>query len=62
MVERWLNRLVGKEPKIDLEYRDELKVRSLFISNSDENYSSHWKVGYSLREIAPSIVIKTVQQ
>lgn len=58
----WINRLEGSEPKSELEYRATLKMNSLFISNSDDNYPRHWKVGYSLREIDPTAVIKTVQQ
>lgn len=59
----WISRLPGSEPPPDLFYRHRDKINeSLFITSSDENYSTHWKVGYSLREIDPTVVIKTVQQ
>lgn len=62
LIENWFDRLHGSEPIIDLEYRSEGKINSLFIIGSDDIYPSHWKVGHSLREIDPSVVIKTVQQ
>ena len=63
LIENWFDRLHGSEPIIDLEYRSSAgKINSLFITGSDDNCPSHWKVGYSLREIDPSVVIKTVQQ
>jgi len=59
----WISRLQGSEPPPNLEFRLNKKLNeSLFISSSDNNYPTHWKVGYSLREIDPSVVIKTVQQ
>lgn len=62
LIEYWLDRLQGSEPIIDLEFRSSAAINSLFITGSNDNYPTHWKVGHSLREIDPSIVIKTVQQ
>lgn len=63
LLQRWIFRLTGSEPYIDLCYRNKDNINeSLFITSSDNNYSDHWKVGYSLRDIDPSVVIKTVQQ
>jgi hypothetical protein len=63
LLHRWISRLEGSEPPPDLFYRHRDKMNeSLFITTSDDNYPHHWKVGYSLREIDPSVVIKTVQQ
>jgi hypothetical protein len=63
LIENWFDRLHGSEPIIDLEYRSsDGKINSLFTTVSDDDYPTHWKVGYSLREIDPSVVIKTVQQ
>lgn len=59
---RWLDRLDGGDPKIDLCYRDKLPDTSLFKLKSEDLQSNGWNVKQSLREIAPSIVIKTVQQ
>jgi hypothetical protein len=56
----WISKLLGSEPLPNLEFRkDKNQNESLFLTSSD---SEHWKVGYSLREIDPSVVIKTVQQ
>jgi hypothetical protein len=62
LLESWIKRLQGSEPAPELLYRKDTKSNSLFITSSDDNYPDHWKVGYSLREIDPSVVIKTVQQ
>jgi hypothetical protein len=63
LLNNWISRLTGSEPPSDLSFRLRDRINeSLFISASDDNYSKHWKVGYSLREIDPSVVIKTVQQ
>lgn len=62
LLDNWLKRLQGSEPVPELLYRKDTKLNSLFITSSDNNYPAHWKVGYSLREIDPSVVIKTVQQ
>jgi hypothetical protein len=64
LLHNWISRLQGSEPSPNLEFRINNKLNeSLFITLSDDNYrTTHWKVGYSLREIDPSVVIKTVQQ
>ena len=63
LLDNWILRLTGSEPSSDLSFRLRDRINeSLFISASDDNYPFHWKVGYSLREIDPSVVIKTVQQ
>lgn len=63
LLHSWISRLQGSEPPLNLGYRVKDAPReSLFISSNDDNDSHHWKVGYSLREIDPSVVIKTVQQ
>lgn len=64
LLHSWISRLQGSEPPPNLEFRINKKINeSLFITLSDDNYrTTHWKVGYSLREIDPSVVIKTVQQ
>lgn len=63
LLHNWISRLQGSEPPPNLGYRVKDKLReSLFVISSDDNHSRHWKVGYSLREIDPSVVIKTVQQ
>jgi hypothetical protein len=63
LLHSWISRLQGSEPPPNLGYRVKDAPReSLFASSSDDNNSWHWKVGYSLREIDPSVVIKTVQQ
>jgi hypothetical protein len=63
LLHNWISRLQGSEPPPNLGYRIKDAPReSLFVSSSDDNNPRHWKVGYSLREIDPSVVIKTVQQ
>lgn len=63
LLNNWILRLQGSEPPPNLGYRVKDKPReSLFVISIDDNHSHHWKVGYSLREIDPSVVIKTVQQ
>ncbi|MES2573342.1 MAG: helicase-related protein [Bacteroidota bacterium] len=63
LFKNWTHMLYSTTPPIDLKYRDNDNIKkSLFISVTDENYLEHWKVSHSLREIAPSTVIKTVQQ
>ena len=63
MLQNWHSRLLGCEPSGELHFRNSDNVNeSLFITSRDSNYPNHWKVGYSLREIDPSVVIKTVQQ
>lgn len=56
----WISKLLGSEPLPNLGFRiNKNPNESLFMTSSD---AEHWKVGYSLREIDPSVVIKTVQQ
>jgi len=56
----WISKLLGSEPPPNLGFRiNKNPNESLFMTSSD---AKHWKVGYSLREIDPSVVIKTVQQ
>ena len=62
LLDNWIKRLLESEPMPELFFRKDVKQNSLFITSSDNNYPTHWKVGYSLREIDPSVVIKTVQQ
>ncbi len=63
LLDNWFNRLQGSEPIPELSfYKKDMILNSLFIRLSDNNNPNHWKVGYSLREIDPSVVIKTVQQ
>ncbi|AYN03599.1 helicase-related protein [Flavobacterium sp. 140616W15] len=62
LLDYWIDRLQFIDSLSGLEYRAKTKLNSLFISSSDNDFPSHWKVGYSLREIDSSVVIKTVQQ
>lgn len=66
LINNWLIRLTeasSVSPSLDIRFRIENNpAESLFISLSDDNHPYHWKVSHSLREIAPSTVIKTVQQ
>jgi hypothetical protein len=56
----WISRLQGSDPPPKLGFRiNKNPNESLFMTSND---AEHWKVGYSLREIDPSVVIKTVQQ
>lgn len=63
VLEKWLNR---KETLQDLDnfvYRhDDVSKMSLFNPSNSLPEHDNWNVKFSLREIAPSIVIKTVQQ
>ena len=59
---RWLDRLAKVDPKVDLCYRAALSETSLFNPRSEDSRNENWNVKQSLREVAPSIVIKTVQQ
>jgi hypothetical protein len=59
---RWLMRKDGTEPPIDLQYRDDISITSLFTPRNGLAINDNWNVKQSLREIAPSIIIKTVQQ
>lgn len=62
LIERWLDRMGKMEPPVDLVYRDDVSPISLFSPNSGLSLNDNWNVKQSLREIAPSVVIKTVQQ
>ena len=63
LLEKWIAFIDNVPQPVDFNYRiQEERLRSLFTSMSDDNYSKHWKVSYSLREIGASAVIKTVQQ
>lgn len=62
LILRWLERLANVDPKVDLCYRDTLSETSLFNPRSEDSRNENWNVKQSLREIAPAIVIKTVQQ
>ena len=59
---RWIERIERQEPPIDLLYRAEDSVESLFDPRNGPSMHNNWNVKQSLREIAPSVVIKTVQQ
>ena len=61
----WMNRLDGSDSSPEIVYRNGQNQSindALFVNAIDENYSKHWKVSYSLREIGASAIIKTVQQ
>ena len=66
LMNKWLERLRqtnATNPPRDLKFRDSQDIlNSLYSSIIDLNHPNHWKVSHSLREIAPSTVIKTVQQ
>lgn len=62
LVKRWLDRISGQDPILDIKYRDPISPNSLFAPRNNEALDSNWNVKESLREIAPSVVIKTVQQ
>ena len=60
----WFSLIDGQMQPVDLNYRIHgEKLRSLFSNTNDNNDSNrHWKVSFSLRQIAAAAVIKTVQQ
>lgn len=58
LINRWLDRLDGQ----DFRYRDDDESISLFSQEGIRSAYANWNVKHSLREIAPSVVIKTVQQ
>lgn len=62
LVARWRDRISGQDPTIDIKYRDAVSPQSLFAPRNNEAINDNWNVKESLREIAPSVVIKTVQQ
>lgn len=62
LINRWMDRIGGQDPVIDIKYRDTLSPSSLFAPRNNEALDNNWNVKESLREIAPSVVIKTVQQ
>lgn len=59
---RWLDRKADMDPPIELSYRDKNSLNSLFSPSEGASLHDNWNVKQSLREIAPSVVIKTVQQ
>lgn len=63
-VEKLINNWVERKEDInDIMYRVNGNIyNSLFVSNDINAFPKHWKVGVSLREIAPATVIRTVQQ
>lgn len=62
LIKRWLERVSGQDPTLDIRYRDSVSSSSLFPPRNNEARDNNWNVKESLREIAPSVVIKTVQQ
>lgn len=62
LVGRWLDRIKGQDPTLDLNFRADISHKSLFRPRNAASIDNNWNVKESLREIAPSIVIKTVQQ
>ncbi|GAA4326137.1 hypothetical protein GCM10023149_28770 [Mucilaginibacter gynuensis] len=62
LVKRWLERISGQDPTLNIKYRDTVSPSSLFAPRNNEARDNNWNVKESLREIAPSVVIKTVQQ
>jgi hypothetical protein len=62
LILRWLNRKGTTAPPPDLAYRDDMSVKSLFPPNNRVSLDNNWNVKQSLREIAPVVVVKTVQQ
>ena len=65
LLDNWINRLDGSDSIPEIVYRAKQNQSindALFVNALDDNYSNHWKVSYSLREIGASTVIKTVQQ
>jgi hypothetical protein len=63
VMENWLNRKDALEDPDDFVYRhDDVSEVSLFNPSNSLPEHDNWNVKFSLREIAPSIVIKTVQQ
>lgn len=62
LIYRWLNRILDN-PSNSLKYRDEsVSNISLFYPRNGFSNDNNWNVKQSLREIAPSVVIKIVQQ
>lgn len=60
LLDLWLDKIRNNS---NLKYRDNKdEINSLFINNKGGKDNSNWNVKNSLREIAPSTVIKTVQQ
>ncbi len=61
LMNKWLTR-IAKNDGLNSYRNNNNPSASLFTSLTNEALADHWKVGYSLREIDPSTVIKTVQQ
>lgn len=62
IVERWLNRIDDPENPVQKYSEMNVDKNVLFEPNVGSTNHSLWKVGQSLRKIAPESVIKTVQQ
>jgi len=62
IVERWLNRIDDPENPVQRYSEMNVDQNVLFEPSSGSANLSLWKVGQSLRKIAPESVIKTVQQ
>ncbi|HTI58982.1 helicase-related protein [Mucilaginibacter sp.] len=62
LITRWLDRITGQDPTIDIKFRESVSPQSLFAPRNNEAINDNWNVKESLREIAPAVVIKTVQQ
>lgn len=62
LVNRWFERINGQDPTTNIKYRDSVSRSSLFTPRNNEARDNNWNVKESLREVAPSVVIKTVQQ
>jgi len=62
LIKRWLERINSQKAPIDIKYRDNVSPSSLYAPRNNEAQDNNWNIKESLREIAPSVVIKTVQQ
>ena len=60
LIQRWMDRI--RAGATDLKYREKLSEESLFPPSGGKGDHGNWNVKHSLREIAPTVVIKTVQQ
>lgn len=59
---RWMERVERHQHPADFLFRADESVHSLFDPRKEEAMHQNWNVKQSLREIAPAVVIKTVQQ
>ncbi|HTF21596.1 MAG TPA: helicase-related protein [Chryseolinea sp.] len=62
LYDRWVLRIADQGPAPVLSYRTDKSVESLFDPTIGSASHMNWNVKQSLREIAPSVVVKTVQQ